>query len=169
MRNPDLTVCEVSIEDLIPYANNAKIHTNEQVEQILRSIQEFGFNDPVAAWHNCEGNIEIVEGHGRILAAKKLGLNKIPVVFLDHLSDMERRAYTHVHNQLTMNTGWDFLVLERELSEIEFDFKEFGFDMEDNVLDIDSMFEEKESDLEQEDEPKKNLATCPNCGEQFEV
>lgn len=129
-QQPMLTVEEVPTDSLIPYANNAKVHTNEQVGQIETSIKEFGFNDPVAVWDNPAGGIEIVEGHGRVLAAKNLGLETLPIIRLDHLTDEQRRAYTHVHNQLTLNTGWDFDVLDLELDELDFDFGEFGFDFE---------------------------------------
>lgn len=106
----------VDISTLSPYSGNAKIHTATQVEQIARSIQDFGFNDPVAI----TGNV-IVEGHGRILAAQKLGLKEIPIVRLDHLTDAQRRAYTLVHNQLTMNTGNDLDILNAELEALEAD------------------------------------------------
>ena len=72
----------VNIDGLRPYKNNAKIHTKEQIAQIKKSIEEFGFNDPVAIW-----NDEIVEGHGRLIAAKELGIETVPVVRLDDLSD----------------------------------------------------------------------------------
>ena len=114
-----MTVEEVPTDELVPYANNAKVHTNEQVDQIVKSIEEFGFNDPIAVWHNEEGEMEIIEGHGRVLAAKKLGLGVLPVVTLDHLTNDQRRAYTHVHNQLTMNTGWDLDTLSFDLDELE--------------------------------------------------
>lgn len=131
-QQPELTVEEVSTESLIPYARNAKIHTNEQIDQICESIGEFGFNDPVAVWDGPDGP-EIIEGHGRVMAAKKLGLDVVPVVRLDHLSDEQRRAYGIVHNKLTMNTGWDFAKLEEELEDlqsldIDFDMEDFGFD-----------------------------------------
>lgn len=128
-QQPELTVEEVPTESLIPYARNAKIHTNEQIDQICESIGEFGFNDPVAVWDGTDGP-EIIEGHGRVMAAKKLGLDVVPVVRLDHLSDEQRRAYGIVHNKLTMNTGWDFAKLDAELEELagEFDMGDFGFD-----------------------------------------
>ena len=126
---PELAVEEVPTEELIPYANNAKIHTNEQIDQIAASIEEFGFNDPVAVWDSPEGT-EIVEGHGRVIAAKKLGLETLPIIRLDHLTDGQRRAYTHVHNQLTMNTGWDLDKLEIDLEGLDFDFGDFGFDLD---------------------------------------
>lgn len=111
--------------DLKPYANNAKIHTAEQIEQIKKSIQEFGMNDPIAIWKNNE----IIEGHGRLIACSELGIDKVPVIRLDDLTDEQRKAYMLVHNQLTMNTGFDIDVLNMELEGIdEIEMSEFGFD-----------------------------------------
>lgn len=170
---PELAVEEVPTDELIPYANNAKIHTSEQVEQICTSIQKFGFNDPVAVWDNPDGGTEIIEGHGRVLAAKKLGLETLPIIRLDHLDDAQRRAYTHVHNQLTMNTGWDFAKLDEELEElqsldIEFDMDEFGFESFD--YDPDSLFDNPEPSVEGEAEQSQpsNTVVCPECGHEFQ-
>ncbi len=124
---PELTVEEVPTADLVPYARNAKLHGETQVQTIVESIKEFGFNDPIAVWHNPEGEMEIVEGHGRVLAAKKLKLDAVPVVCLDHLSDEQRRAYTHVHNQTTLNSGFDVEVLDKDITELGFDWEAFGF------------------------------------------
>lgn len=143
MKNqPELTVTEERTEDLIPYANNAKIHTNEQVEQIVKSIEEFGFNDPIAIWHNANNEMEIVEGHGRVLAASKMGLEVVPTICLDHLTDEQRRAYTHVHNQLTMNTGWNFETLDLDLADLDFDFGDFGFDVADTTEQAENPYSE---------------------------
>ena len=101
------TQLEVTYEPigrLQEYANNAKIHTGEQIEQIKASIREFGFNDPIGVWTNAEGKSEVVEGHGRLTAALELGMETVPVIHLDSLTDEQRRAYTHVHNQVTLNT-----------------------------------------------------------------
>ena len=112
------------IGKLKTYANNAKLHPAEQIEQIKKSIEQFGFNDPVAIW----GDDTIIEGHGRLIAAQELGLKKIPVIRLDNLSDEQRKAYALVHNKLTMNSGFDFALLQDELRAIdEFDMKDFGF------------------------------------------
>ena len=114
------------ITDLKPYKNNAKIHTEEQINQIINSIEKFGMNDPIAIWG--EDNI-IVEGHGRLEALKKLGYEKVDCIRLDHLTDEERKAYTLIHNKLTMNTDFDFEILENELIGIEnIEMLEFGFD-----------------------------------------
>ena len=117
MTNKRLKIEYISIDEIIPYQNNAKIHTKEQVEQIKASIQEFGMNDPIALWKD---NI-IIEGHGRLLACKELGINEVPIIRLDDLTDDERKAYTLVHNKLTMNTDFEIDILNDELEHIEID------------------------------------------------
>lgn len=139
---PELTVEEMPTDELTPYARNAKIHTSEQVDQIAKSIEEFGFNDPIGVWDNPDGGLEIVEGHGRVLAAKKLGLGHVPVIRLDHLSDEQRRAYALAHNKLTINTGWDFAALDAELGAItSLDMEGFGFDLAPSFDAIDDLIE----------------------------
>ena len=100
------------IESIKPYENNAKIHTEEQIEQIVKSITDFGMNDPIAIWS--EDNI-IIEGHGRLMACKKLGMTEVPIIRLDDLTDEQRRAYTLIHNQTTMNTGFDIDILNEDV------------------------------------------------------
>lgn len=128
---PDLQVVRIPTGDLVPYINNANIHSDHQVDQIVASIEEFGFNDPIAVWENEHGQPEIVEGHGRLLAAEKLGMDQVPVIYLNALSDEQRRAYTHVHNQLTRNSEFDVEILEREIEQLDFDWKALGFEVED--------------------------------------
>lgn len=113
----------VDIDNIKPYKNNAKKHPREQIDQIKKSIQEFGNNDPIAVWNN-----EIVEGHGRYLALQELGVGTIPIIRLDELTDEQRKAYTLVHNKLTMNSDFDFNILDSEIAEIDIDMSEFGFD-----------------------------------------
>lgn len=121
-----LEVEYIETGQLRPYDKNAKIHTDEQIEQIARSIQEFGMNDPIAVWKDNE----IIEGHGRLLACQKLGITEVPIIRLDGLTDEQRRAYMNVHNQLTMNTGFDIELLAQELGRIEnIDMEKFGFDI----------------------------------------
>ena len=115
----------VDINSIKPYKNNAKEHPLEQIEQIKKSILEFGNNDPIAVWNN-----EIVEGHGRYIALKELGEKEIPIIRLDNLTDEQRKAYTLVHNKLTMNSDFDIELLSLELSDIEnIDMTDFGFDL----------------------------------------
>jgi len=113
---------------LKPYARNAKLHPAEQVEQIKKSINEFGFNDPIAVY----GKNEIIEGHGRLLAVMEMdNVQTVPVIRLDHLSDEERRAYSLVHNKLTMNSGFDYDLLQEELRNLTIDMSGFDFNLDD--------------------------------------
>jgi len=105
------------LDRLVPYAKNARTHSPEQVAQIAASIAEFGFVNPILV----SSDAGIVAGHGRLLAARKLGLAECPVVVLDHLSETQRRAYIIADNKLALNAGWDQETLARELREIESD------------------------------------------------
>ena len=130
-KKQELKVEYLPIEDLKPYARNAKLHPAEQIEQIKKSIQQFGMNDPIAIWKDGE----IIEGHGRLIACTELGIDKVPVIRLDDLTDEQRRAYGLVHNKLTMNSDFDVDLLETELDSIlDIDMEQFGFGV-DAVID----------------------------------
>ena len=111
---------QVSIELLIPYANNARTHSDAQVAQIAASIREFGFTNPVLV----SDDNTIIAGHGRVMAARKLGLTQVPVIRLSHLSETQRKAYILADNKLALNAGWDDNLLSIELA----DLKDLGFD-----------------------------------------
>lgn len=116
----------VGIDTIKPYENNAKLHPDEQIQQIKSSIEQFGMDDPIGIWKN-----EIVEGHGRYIACKELGMTEVPVIKLDHLTNEERKAYALAHNQLTMNSGFDIDILNEELLNFDtIDMSEFGFFIE---------------------------------------
>lgn len=124
MRENELKIEEIEIDSLVPYENNAKKHTREQIDAVEASIKEFGFRNPVIVWRNADGLPEVVAGHARITAAKNLGMKKVPCVACDDLSDAQRRALTLVDNQTTMMTGWDEDLLAYEpdgLSAVEED------------------------------------------------
>lgn len=125
---PELEVREMAVADLVPYANNAKKHPKEQIDQIAESISEFGNCDPIAVWHNEDGEAEIVEGHGRVMALKQLGIDTAPVICLDHLTDEQRRIYTHVHNQTTINSGFDEQALIEDMDNLNADWEAPGFE-----------------------------------------
>lgn len=125
---PELKVREMAVADLVPYANNAKKHPKEQIDQIAESISEFGNCDPIAVWHNGDGEAEIVEGHGRVMALKQLGIDTAPVICLDHLTDEQRRIYTHVHNQTTINSGFDEQALIEDMDNLNADWEALGFE-----------------------------------------
>lgn len=152
----------VPIDTIKPYKNNAKLHPREQIEQIKKSIEEFGMDDPIGIWKD-----EIVEGHGRLIACKELGYTEVPIIRLDHLTDEERRAYTLAHNKLTMNSDFDLDILNTELENINIDMEEFGFDLESLTdIDIDKFFEE---DTTAPKDKSKEEIECPYCHKKFEL
>lgn len=129
MRETELKIEEIPIEELVPYENNAKRHTREQIAAVEASIREFGFRAPCIVWRNDDGRPEVVAGHARIIAAKNLGLKRVPCVSCDDLTDAQRRALTLADNQTTMMTGWDEDLLSYELDTLsmDFDMTDFGF------------------------------------------
>jgi len=137
----ELKIEYVPIRDIKPYKRNAKLHPTEQIEQIKKSITDYGFDDPIAVWNNT-----IIEGHGRLIAALELGIETVPIIRLDHLTDEQRRAYALVHNKLTMNSGFDIELLNMELAEL----KSFDIDMEPFGFDIEEAPEEKK-DMQEDD------------------
>ena len=127
-----LKVEYIPIINIKEYENNAKEHPDWQVEQIANSIRAFGFNDPLAL----DEDNQIIEGHGRYLAAKRIAMKKVPCIYLNGLSEDEKRAYIITHNKLTMNTGFDLEMLEYELNALkveDFDLSLTGF--EDSEID----------------------------------
>lgn len=153
----NLKIEYVKKEDLKPYVNNAKIHTAEQIEQIKKSIEEFGFNDPIALWHDNE----IIEGHGRLLAVMEMDdIDKVPIIRLDDLTDEQRKAYTLVHNKLTMNTDFDFDLLNVELEGItDIDMSEYGF----GDIEVPT-FDEAPEEFKEYGEDIETKNKCPKCG-----
>lgn len=147
----NLEIEYVDISDIKPYEHNAKLHPREQVEQIKRSIKDYKMCDPIGIWHN-----EVVEGHGRLLACKELGFEKVPVIRLDHLTDEQRKEYILVHNKTTMNSDFDEDMLRLELDDLtDFDaeFYDFDFDLDDLDEELDEV-EDEESEAINEDAPK---------------
>lgn len=119
----------LSVGALKPAERNARKHTESDVQAIVESIKEFGFSDPIGIWG--ESNI-IVEGHGRLLAARRLGMTEVPCIRLDHLTDEQRRAYALAHNKTAELSDWDFSTLEAELDDLKgnFNLAAFGFDVD---------------------------------------
>lgn len=144
------------IDSLKPYDNNAKEHPQEQIDQIIESIRQFGMNDPIGIWGD---ECLIVEGHGRLLALQQMGETEAPTIRLDHMTDEQRRAYTLAHNKITMNSGFDMEMLHAELEELDIDMSDFGFDEPGNI-DWDDVGELNEESYE---EPEKELYECPHC------
>lgn len=115
------------VADLIPYAANSRTHSDAQVAQIAASIKEFGWTNPILI----DGDNTIIAGHGRLLAARKLGMEEVPAIILDHLSKAQQRALVIADNKLALNAGWDFELLENEirtLADDDFNLTLLGFD-----------------------------------------
>jgi DNA modification methylase len=123
----------IQIDALIPYARNSRTHSDGQVAQIASSIKEFGFTNPVLI----DGGGGIIAGHGRVLAARKLGMSEVPCIRLDHLTEAQKRAYVIADNRLALNSGWDTEMLKVEFA----DLQELGFDLELTGFDLDEIKE----------------------------
>jgi ParB-like chromosome segregation protein Spo0J len=117
-----LTIIQRKISELIPYSNNARTHSDAQILQIAASIKEFGFTNPVLL----DGENGIIAGHGRVMAARKLGIDAVPCIELAHLSPAQKKAYILADNKIALNSGWDAELLKIELTELD----EMGFDLE---------------------------------------
>ena len=163
-----MQIQEVAVEALIPYAKNSRTHSDAQVAQIAASIKEFGWTNPILV----DGTKGIIAGHGRLMAARKLGLVKVPVIELKDMTESQKKAYVIADNQLAMNAGWDIELLKIEVA----DLNEDGFDLEllgfDNKM-LDSLLEpEVKEGLTDEDavpevpkEPKTKLGDVYILGE----
>lgn len=121
-KNPADSVETWSIEKLIPYARNSRTHSDQQVAQIAASIKEWGFTSAILI--DPQGGV--IAGHGRLMAARKLGMKEVPVMIADGWTDAQKRAFVIADNKLAMNAGWDDEMLRLELSEIG----DLGFDLE---------------------------------------
>lgn len=126
---------KIKVDEIIPYADNAKLHPERQIEQIRSSILEFGFNDPIAI----DENNVVIEGNGRLMAIKELGYEEVDCIRIEGLTEDQKRAYILVHNQLTMNTRFDIEILNKELERIKgIDMQQFDFEISidfDNDID----------------------------------
>lgn len=159
-----------SVESLVPYARNARTHSDEQVAQIAASMREFGWTNPVLV----DGDNGIIAGHGRLLAARKLGLGDVPCIELAHLTDAQKRAYILADNKLAENAGWDNDLLSVELGELRdegFDLGLTGFNGDElGRLMYEPQFEPgTEDDQGQLDQKAPNMVACPSCGTEFDA
>ena len=145
------------IERLIPYARNSRTHSDAQIAQVAASIREFGFTNPVLI----DAEDGIIAGHGRVLAARKLGLEKVPCIRLAHLSETQKRAYVIADNKLALNSGWDEEMLGLELAdlrEVDFDLDVVGFD-ESELANLLAETTEGETDPDEVPEPPVDPVT----------
>jgi ParB-like chromosome segregation protein Spo0J len=162
----NMKIQEIEIEKLIPYARNSRTHSDEQVAQIAASIKEFGWTNPILV----DDESGIIAGHGRLAAARKLGLKKIPVIELSHLSPTQKKALIIADNKLALNANWDkdMLALEFEELNIEgFDLELLGFDK----IELGKLFDEEEKELKEEsyNEVFNVIVECKNEEEQEKI
>lgn len=142
----------INIADVVEYENNAKLHPQEQIEKIKKSILEFGNNDPIAI----DENNVLIEGHGRLKALKQLGYDEVEAIRLSHLSEEQKKAYILVHNKLNIDTGFDADLLSAELEDIfTVDMSEYGFEFSE----VDLGFSD---DTQKEDEGEFHRETTIN-------
>ena len=155
----------IEISKLIPYARNARTHSQEQVAQIAASIREFGFTNPVLI----DAQDGIIAGHGRVLAAMKLSLDSVPCILLEHLTEIQKRAYIIADNKLALNAEWDeeMLALEIQgLKEEDFNIDLLGFDEKElkRMLAFGIDDETPPADFKEVDENIPTEHKCPRCG-----
>jgi len=153
------------LDDLIPYAMNARTHSEAQIDQIAASIKEFGFNAPILT----DGHNGIVAGHGRALGARKLGLEKVPTIDLSHLDDRRKRAYILADNRIALNSKWDDDILASELGSLAedgIDALTLGFDDFDlkKLLNEDEPPVKPPEDFDSYGEDIQTEHQCPSCG-----
>lgn len=144
------SIKKVKVADLIPYANNSRTHSDEQVLQIASSIKEFGFLNPIII----DGENGIIAGHGRVMAAKKLGIEELPCIDASHLTEAQKKAYIIADNKLALNAGWDDSILRVEfeaLKELDFDLTLTGFSLDElSDFEVEELAPEYEEDADGE-------------------
>ena len=156
-------------DELLPYENNPRVHSDAQLAKIVRSIREFGFTNPILT----DGDAGVIAGHGRLIAAQRLGLETVPTIELKHLTDAQRKAYVIADNKLALEAGFDLDLLRIEmasLKDMDFDLDLTGYD----PLEVDKLFA---SDPDVEDGPEGAAAEgtlegkvrCPGCGYEFQT
>ena len=151
-----MEIVQVKTSELVPYERNAKEHPEEQVEHIANSIKAFGFRSPIVAWK--DGTV--INGHGRLLAAYKLGLEEVPVIYADDLTEEEANAFRLADNK-TAESSWDEFLLADELAElIDFDMGRFGFDL----FEEETFAEVVEDDFTEEVESRAKLGDVWKLG-----
>lgn len=166
-----LAVSYRPVNDLTPYAKNSRTHSERQVEQIAASIKEFGFTQPILV----DGNNGVIAGHGRLMAARLIGMDEVPVIELSGLTAAQKRAYVIADNKLTENGGWDESILADELKVLGaegYDLTLTGFD---DLSFVDSHLKDVNfapgtiEDQGKLDELSPKMCKCPHCGKAFDL
>jgi ParB-like chromosome segregation protein Spo0J len=161
-----LAVRYVALDALIPYARNSRTHSDEQIAQLAASLREFGFTNPVLV----DAENGIIAGHGRVLAARKLGLTEVPVIELAHMTDAQRRAYVMADNRLAESAGWDKDLLSLEVADLTehgFDVSLIGFSQKELADMLVGPEFSPDAEANQGKLDEKKPITCPSCGHEF--
>lgn len=151
---------KVNIDKLVPYARNARTHSKEQVLQLRASLREFGFVNPIIV----DKDYNVIAGHGRIMAAKEEGITEVPCVFVEHLTEAQKRAYIIADNRLALNAGWDAEMLSVELADLQgadFDISLLGFDNAELNKLLGGIEDVKDDDFDVDAELQKPAVTRP--------
>jgi ParB-like chromosome segregation protein Spo0J len=131
-----MQIKEIEVSKLIPYANNSRTHDDAQVAQLAASIKEFGFRNPILV-----DGVGIIAGHGRLMAARKLGLDKVPTIDCSDMTETKKKAYIIADNKLALNSGWDSELLKLEITDLQntdFDLTKLGF----SEMELANLFDE---------------------------
>jgi len=160
----------VPVASLIPYARNSRTHSPAQVDKIAASIREFGFLNPIIT----DGKSGIVAGHGRVLAAQKLGMTILPVIDAAHLSEAQKRAYVLADNRTALDGGWDNDLLKIELQDLQaegFDLELTGFELGEltDLFDSHDFAPGSMDDQGRLNELAPKMVTCPHCGAKWDL
>ena len=158
---------EQSTADLVPYALNSRTHSPTQVDKIAASIREFGFLNPIIT----DGDNGIIAGHGRVMAAQKLGMDTLPTIDAKHLTDAQRRAYVIADNRLALDAGWDDEMLRielKDLGEMNFDLELTGFNLDEMAALFDQPVDSDAPEDFKEVGEQELGTTCPKCGFEFD-
>lgn len=164
------TLEQVAVETLIPYVRNSRTHSDEQIAQIAGSIKEFGFTNPLLI----DSEKMVIAGHGRLLAARKLGLDTVPCIRLEHLSKTQIRALVIADNKIALNSGWDDDLLKIELLDLNDDgykMEVLGFDLAEleRAMGLVTDVKEPESPDDFKDIDEQDLEhKCPRCGFEYD-
>lgn len=164
-----IKIRKVKVNELLPYARNSRTHSEAQVAQIAASITEFGWTNPILA----DGDKGIIAGHGRLLAARKLGMDTVPVIELSHLTKAQKQAYIIADNKLALNAGWDLDLLKVELQELDgkFDLALTGFNAGElaAMFDVPNFAPGTEDQQGKLDELAPKIVQCPHCGQEYDL
>ena len=167
---PADNVTRRKVSTLVPYARNSRTHSKEQIDQIAASIKEWGFTTPILV--DTDG--QIIAGHGRLLAAQKLGLDEVPTMTATGWTDAQKKAYVIADNKLALNAGWDNAMLAIEMQELgdmgfDFDLTGFGAGEIADLFDNPQFAVGTEDDQGKLDQLSPKIVQCPHCGQDFDL